>query len=90
VDERYLRRYCFRLAGPGCARLVVDVIKPGSRVIDCNSPKTGRVVLIIVDLHDCMRPVTEVVTRWHNRTISTIKADQLVDRGEFMEFMPDA
>jgi len=64
------------------------MIEIDAKVIDCSSPKTGRIALIIVDLHDCMRPVTGVVVKWDDETISTIKADQLVDRDGFLELIP--
>jgi len=66
------------------------MIKIDARVINCKSPITGVIVQIIFDFHSCMFTAAEAVIKWNNCSISTIKADQLVDRGEFLELMPDA
>ena len=57
------------------------------KVIDCKSPGTGEVALIIVDVHDPMWPVIEAVVKWYNRTLSTVKADKLIERDGYLEMI---
>jgi len=64
------------------------MIKVDARVINCKSPINGRIVQIIFDFHSCMFTAAEAVIKWHDCSISTIKADRLVDRVEFLELVP--